>query len=283
MSEDRGPFLVSPDWLLARLDDPAVKIVDGSWYLPAMNRDARREFDYQHIPGAVFFDIDAASEPGSPLPHTLATPEHFARYAGSLGLTERDTIVVYDGMGLFSAPRVWWNLRAMGAPKTVILDGGLPAWVEARLPVESGTAPLYPALFQPDPLPDAVVGFEDMRAVVDGDKEQVLDARPPGRFTGEEPEPRAGVRSGHMPGAVSMPAMALQENGRLLPVGRLRTALAQAGYDPGKPSVTTCGSGVTAAVITLALETIGATDHRLYDGSWSEWGGRQDTPVATGP
>ena len=282
MTDDRGPFIVAPDWLFARLDDPSVKVVDGSWYLPAMRRDARAEFDMHHVPGAVFFDVDAASDPDSPLPHMLTGPEQFARYAGRLGLSDRDTIVVYDGMGLFSAPRVWWNLRLMGAVKTVILDGGLPAWIEARLPVESGSAPLYPALFGAHRATGQVATLDEMvRIVRDGD-EQIVDARPAGRFAGTEPEPRAGMRSGHMPGARSLPATDLQENGRLLPPDRLRAVLRDAGVDPNKPAVTTCGSGVTAATITLALETLGAPTHRLYDGSWSEWGGREDTPVDTG-
>lgn len=277
-----NPFLVSPDWLAERLGDPELSIVDASWYLPAMKRDGRAEFDEQHIPGAVFFDLDAFSDPASPLPHTLASAEQFAEMAGALGISERDTIVCYDGMGLFSAARAWWNFRVMGAAKVVILDGGFPAWLEARAPVEAGLPPVKAATFTARPDLASVVPLEEMMAVIAEGRMQVADARPRGRFTGEEPEPREGMRSGHMPGATSLPFLALTENGRLLPVPDLKARFLAAGLDPTAPAVTTCGSGVTAAVISLALESVGNRNHRLYDGSWSEWGSREDTPVEQG-
>lgn len=276
-----NPYLVDVDWLFAHLDDPSVSIVDGSWYLPNMQRDGLAEYDEQHIPGAVFFDIDKVVEPASGLPHTLATPETFARLAGALGISHEDTIVVYDGMGFFSAPRVWWNFRTMGAAKTVVLEGGFPAWLEARLPVESGTAPIYPKLFSPRPATDETVALEEMRAIVEGGAVQVLDARPAGRFAGHEAEPRPGVRPGHMPGALSLPFSNLSENGKMLSADALRERLTSAGVDLSRPIVTTCGSGVTAAALTLALETVGHTSHKLYDGSWAEWGSRTDTEVVT--
>ena len=278
----RSPFLVSSDWLVERLGDPGVSIVDASWFLPNQERDGAEEYDRAHIPGAVFFDIDRIVDADSDLPHTLAPPDVFAREVGRLGIAHDDTIVVYDSVGLFSAPRVWWNFRVMGAAKVVILDGGLSGWIDDRLPIESGGAPIYPKLFVPSFDPSRVVGFDEMQALVTDGQATVADARPAGRFDGSVPEPRAGMRSGHMPGAVNVPFDALQENGRLLDVGRLRDILKSAGISSDRPVVTSCGSGVTAATISLALETIGHPDHRLYDGSWSEWGGRDDTAVETG-
>ncbi|MEL7273894.1 MAG: 3-mercaptopyruvate sulfurtransferase [Pseudomonadota bacterium] len=278
----RSPYLVDTDWLFAHLDDDNVAIVDASWYLPAMNRDGRTEYDAQHIPGAVFFDIDDIVDPESPLPHTLASPEVFARKVGALGISNTQTIVVYDGHGLFSAPRVWWNFRIMGAAKVVILDGGLPKWIEDRLPIEAGAAPLYPKLFTPHFDEKAVATFEDMQTIVAAADTAILDARPHARFTGEAAEPRPGMRSGHMPGAVSLPMTDLAPDGRLLDREQLEQMLRDSGVSPNSPVITTCGSGVTAATLTLALETIGHTDHKLYDGSWSQWGGRDDTHVQTG-
>ncbi len=277
-----NPFLVDPDWLFERLEDDGISIVDASWYLPDMKRDGRAEYDAAHIPGAVFFDLDQIVDAGSNLPHTLPDADTFARMVGKLGISDTDTIVVYDGSGLFSAARVWWMFRTFGAAKVVILDGGFPAWVEARLPVESGSAPLYPALFKAASNDRAVASFDAMRQLVDDGEHAILDARPAGRFSGAVPEPRAGMRSGHMPGATSLPVAALVDNGKLLSPAALQARFDAAGIDLTRPVVTTCGSGVTAAIITLALETLGARDHRLYDGSWAEWGGRSDTSVETG-
>ena len=277
----RSPFLVSSDWLRERLDDPGISIVDGSWFLPDAERNGAEEYERAHIPGAVFFDIDRIVDPASDLPHALAPPEIFAQEVGRLGISHDDTIVVYDSVGLFSAPRVWWNFRVMGAAKVAILDGGLSGWIDDRLPIESGRAPVYPKLFVPAFDASAVVGFEEMAQLVATGGVTVADARPAGRFDGSVPEPREGMRSGHMPGAVNVPFERLQENGRLLAPERLRAVFDGAGLDTRRPVVTSCGSGVTAATISLALETIGRSDHRLYDGSWAEWGGRDDTAVET--
>lgn len=280
--DDKSPFLVSADWLEEHLHDPGLSVVDGSWYLPAQGRDARAEYEAGHIPRAVFFDHDEVVDPDSDLPHALPDPLTFERYVSSMGISEDDTIVVYDGPGLFSAPRVWWMFRVMGADKVYVLDGGFDRWRAEGRPVTDEQTKIAPTAFMPEFDPGRVASLEDVRRIVEEGGAQIADARPAGRFTGEDPEPREGMRSGHMPGAVNMPVSALSENGSLLPPERLREALARAGLDLDKPVVTSCGSGVTAAVISFALESLGHRDNRLYDGSWSEWGRRDDTPVATG-
>lgn len=277
-----SPFVVSAEWLEERLGKPGVSIVDASWYLPAQNRNARAEYDAAHIPGAVFFDQDRVVEPESGLPHTLPRPTLFAKYASAMGLDEKDTIIVYDGPGFFSAPRVWWMLRTMGVKEVFILDGGFDKWKQQAKPVTSVATRIAPCFFDVEFDGQRVVGFEEMRNVVDDQTAQIADARPAGRFSGQDAEPRAGMRSGHMPGAKNVPAVSLSRDGYLLPVEELRAALENAGLDLSRPIVTSCGSGVTAAVISLALASVGHTDNRLYDGSWSEWGGRSDTPVETG-
>lgn len=280
---DTSPFVVSFDWLSERLGDPSLKIVDASWYLPAQNRNGAEEYAAARIPGAVFFDQDKIVDPDSSLPHTLPTPEHFARAAGELGLSENDTIVVYDGPGMFTAPRAWWMLRTFGARKTYVLDGGFDAWKADGRPLETGVAKASKAqTFTPSFDSNAVADFAAMRSIVEDQSSQIADARGPGRFTGVEAEPRAGMRSGHMPGAVNLPFNNLSDNGKLKPVSQLRQVLAASGVNLEKPVVTTCGSGVTAAVITLALHSVGHRDNRLYDGSWSQWGSREDTPIVTG-
>ena len=277
-----SPFVVSADWLMERLGKPGLSIIDGSWYLPTQNRDARAEYQAAHIPGAVFFDQDAVVSPDSPLPHTLPSPGLFAQFASSMGVDEKDTIVVYDGPGFFSAPRVWWMFRLMGAKDVYVLDGGFDRWKAEGRPVTAETTKIASCFFEVECDPSRVVSFEEMRRIVDGKTAQIADARPAGRFAGTDPEPRPGVRGGHMPGARNVPATSLSRDGSLLPVPELRAALEAAGLDLTKPVVTSCGSGVTAAVVSLALESVGHPQHRLYDGSWSEWGGRSDTPVVTG-
>lgn len=279
----RYSTILSPQELAAASSAGNIRIVDASWYMPAQNRDARAEFEAAHIPGAVFFDQDAVVDPQSSLPHTLPSPSVFSKAAGALGLSSDDRIVVYDGVGLFSAARVWWMLRAFGASDVVVLDGGLPAWLAAGLPTQTGPARPQPAHFDAREPGDAVVGLEAMRHIVESGSIAIADARPAERFSGSAPEPRAGVRSGHMPGASSLPFSALQADGRLKDDAALRAAFRDAGIDPDAPVVTTCGSGVTAAVINLALESLGNHGAKLYDGSWTEWGSHSDTPVETGP
>jgi len=280
--KNKNRFIVSCKWLAENLNAPEIAIVDASWYLPNVERNGAAEYEMQHIPGAVFFDIDAICEPNTGLPHSLANPELFAEAAGKMGISEDQTIVVYDGMGLFSASRVWWNFRVMGAKNVFILDGGFPQWFEDGLPVENKQRTIIPKVFTPQFREHAVVPFEGMLAAISSRDATIADARPTGRFTGEQAEPRAGMRSGHMPGPTSLPVTTLLENGRLRPVDELAAIFKDAGIGLDDHVITTCGSGVTAATLTLALESIGHKNHRLYDGSWSQWGGRDDTPVETG-
>lgn len=281
MAED-SPFTVDADWLQKRLGEPGLTIVDASWYLPAQKRDARAEYEAAHIPGARFLDQDAVSDADSPLPHTLAPPRRFAQYVGALGISADDTIVVYDGPGFFSAPRAWWMFRVMGVFQTYVLNGGFDGWKAEGRPMTAQPTRIAPSIFHADFDASRVVGLDEMRRIVGSGESQIADARSPGRFAGTEPEPRTGVRSGHMPGARNVPASALSRQGKFLPREELRKVFDDAGIDLSRPVVTSCGSGITAAVITLALESLGHGDNRLYDGSWTEWGGLSDTPVATG-
>ncbi len=283
MSEEKSPFVVSASWLEDRLDDQNIRIVDAAWYLPAHNRNGRAEYEAGHIRGAVFFDQDEIADKTTGLPHSVPSPEAFSAAVGALGIAETDTIVVYDGPGLFSAPRVWWLFRIMGAKNVFVLDGGLDGWKhEGRALVTVQTTP-QPATFTPTYNGDAVTSFDAMRAIVDNGSVQIADARGPGRFLGTEAEPRPGMRSGHMPGALNLPAGSFASDGRLKTLAELKTLITEAGIDLDRPIVTSCGSGVTAATITLALHSLGHTDNTLYDGSWSEWGSRSDTPVTTEP
>lgn len=275
-------YFVSTEWLAEHLHDPGLSVIDGSWYLPAQGRDAKAEYEAGHIPRAVFFDQDVVVEPDSTLPHTLPSPEVFATFAGSMGISQDDTIIVYDGPGLLSAPRVWWMFRIMGAKDVRILEGGIDRWKAEGRPVTDKPTPIAACLFETDFDATRVASLDEMVAIVGTGSAQVADARPAGRFEGVDPEPRAGIRGGHMPGARNVPALSLSRDGRLLPPDELRAAFENAGIDLSRPIVTSCGSGVTAAVLTLALETLGHADTRLYDGSWTEWGGRRDTPVVTG-
>lgn len=273
---------VSTEWLASHLGAPNLVIVDGSWHMPATGRKGREEYLKAHIPGAVFFDIDAIADTSSGLPHMLPSETIFTAAMEALGIGKDMKIVVYDSVGLFSAPRVWWTLRALGAIDVAILDGGLPKWLAEGRPTESGEAPYLPARFDAKLNRAWVAGIEDVaRRLADGSA-QVLDARAAERFRGEVPEPRAGVRPGHIPGARNLPVSEVVKDGRLADPAAIRAAVKDAGIDPSAPVITSCGSGVTAAILWLALDAIGTPPQALYDGSWTEWGS-SDKPVATGP
>jgi thiosulfate/3-mercaptopyruvate sulfurtransferase len=276
-------WLVTTEWLAQQLGAADLVVIDGSYYLPTQKRDAGAEYIAAHIPGAVRFDIDAISDHTNPLPHMLPSPQAFAAAMGVLGVAETDTIVAYDGLGIFSAPRVWWTLRLFGAQKVYVLDGGFPKWKAEGRPVETGATRRAPRTFNARTPPDVVADAGAVQAALHAGSAQVVDARSAERFRGEAPEPRPGLRSGHIPGSLSVPSTAVIENGQLLPPARLRAAFAAGGVDLDKPVITTCGSGVSAAALWLALDALGHEPKALYDGSWSDWGARQDLPVATGP
>ncbi len=281
--QDDPKTLVSTQWLEDNLKDPDLRVLDASWYLPNQNRDPKAEYDAEHLPGARFFDIDEISDLRSDLPHMVPPVEKFMSRMRAMGIGDGHQVIVYDGSGLFSAARVWWLFRLMGQNKVAVLDGGLPKWkAEGRKTT------------------DAEPVIRDRHMIVDRQSEMVkdvtqvarasklgdyaiIDARAPERFRGEAPEPREGLRSGHIPNARNVFYKSLQNaDGTMKAPEELRTIFEAAGVDLSKPAITTCGSGVTAAVLSLALERIGKTDHSLYDGSWSEWGMYADLPIATG-
>jgi len=275
-------WLKSTDWLAQRLRDRDVIAVDGSYFLPTQKRDARAEYRGGHIPGAVFFDIEAISDHSTELPHMLPGTTQFGEAVGALGIGDGDTVVVYDSLGLYSAARVWWTFRVFGATDAYILDGGLPKWKAEGRPLETGDTKREPKQFHAEMNVGAVAMLADVRMALTDDSAQVVDARSAERFSGKAPEPRPGLRSGHMPGSFNVPYDRLLENGRLASRERIEAAFASAGVDLDKPIITSCGSGVTAAILTLALESVGKEPKGLYDGSWAEWGSRPDLPVERG-
>jgi len=260
--------------------DPRVRVLDGTWHMPQLQRDPRREFEDAHIPGAVFFDIDGIADRASSLPHMLPAAAQFARQVGALGISNADLVVVYDVRGVVSAARVWWTFRVFGHDRVAVLDGGLRKWRAEGRPIESGAATPTPRRFTARRRLALVRDLGQMRRNLESRREQTLDARSRGRFAGTEPEPRAGLRGGHIPGSLNLPYdMLYRPDATFLPPDWLRQAFAAAGVDLRKPVATTCGSGVTASVLALGLHLIGHKKVAVYDGSWTEWAGHSDTPV----
>jgi thiosulfate/3-mercaptopyruvate sulfurtransferase len=282
MSDD-PKTLVSTGWLAAHLKDPDLRVLDGTTFLPGTGRDARAEYAVAHIPGARFFDIEDISDARSALPHMVPPVEKFMSKLRAMGVGDGHQVVVYDSHGLFSAARVWWLFRLMGQENVAVLDGGLPKWQAEGREIEDMPPIVRDRHMTVRRQNNMVRDVTQVSAAAKLGDHEIIDARSAGRFRGEEPEPRPGLRSGHIPGSKSVPFTTLLNPDKTMKdAAGLRAAFAAAGVDLGKPAITTCGSGLTAAVINLALERIGKTDHALYDGSWAEWGAFATLPVATG-
>lgn len=277
------PAVVTPAWLAGHLDDPHLKTVDATWFLPPSDRNARTEYEAGHIPGAVYFDIDEIADRTSGLPHTLPSVEQFASAVGALGIGNGDHVIAYDTQGIYSAPRVWWMFRVFGHERVSVLGGGLTAWHRDGHPITAEQTAVTPTEFAAEPQTQLLTGIDAVRRAIDGEGPHILDARSSARFTGSQPEPRPGVRGGHMPHAVNLPfgEILTVEGDNFLPRVELLERIRAAGISDDTNVITTCGSGVTACILSLGLYLTGHKRWSVYDGSWSEWGSREDTPVET--
>ncbi len=276
--------LVNSAWLAERLGSENLVVLDATFFLPNQNRNAKEEYQNAHIPGALFFDIDEVADHSTDLPHMLPPPEEFARAIGDKGIDNDAHIVTYDNNFFMASARAWWTFRVFGHDRVSVLDGGLARWKQEGRPLSADVIALSPRSFKAGFQPELVRDINQMKELVGQRGAQILDARSPGRFAGTEPEPRAGLRSGHMPGSRNLPHRILTDevNFRLKPLAELETLYRQTGIDPDRPVVTTCGSGVTASILALGLYLLGNETVAVYDGSWTEWGGSQDVPVVMG-
>ena len=282
--QDDPKTLVSTDWLARHLRDPDLRVLDASWYLPDAGRDARAEYQAAHIPGARFFDIDEISDLRSALPHMAPPAEKFISRMRAMGVGDGHQVVVYDGAGLFSAARVWWLFRLMGKADVAVLDGGMPKWRAEGREVEDMPPVIKDRHITTSRQNHLVKDVTQVAHAAKLAEAEIIDARAAPRFRGEVAEPRPGLRAGHIPGAKSLPfGGLLNPDGTMKPPAALKAAFEAAGVDLAKPAITTCGSGITAAILSLGLERIGHRNHALYDGSWAEWGMYDDLKVATGP